>query len=233
MRILILYSSNAKALFVERVVDTTRRLVTENIELVKAPDAITLYDIDEEQVKINIPGHSYEVAVCLGLPGELLIHIPSILKQYGVKAVIIPVEDPRWIRPGLQKQLVDEFLKNNIRPSFPKPFCRFQDTSIELLREISEHMGRPKFSIKVSKEGIITDVKVLRTSPCGASYYVAKRLIGCSADKAPRIASLIHSYYCTASQVIDPLIRDSLLHKSCYITMRAVKEAVEHALKTP
>ncbi len=230
MRILVLYSDNAKTKFVEGVVNTIRSLITRDVELVKAPANVTLHDIDEDEVDIVIPDNSYDIALCLGLPGDLLLYVPSILRQYNVKAMIVPIEDPRWIRPGLQRQVISESLENNIRPSFPKPFCSFQDKSSPLLSRVSEHIGKPKFRVKVSEDGVITDVDVLRTSPCGASYCIAKKLIGLHINEAPRTAALIHSYYCTASQVIDPLIRDSLLHKSCYITMKALDEAIKHAI---
>ena len=45
------------------------------------------------------------------------------LQDKYIKAVIIPIEYPNWILPGLQMQILRQFDKNNIQVAFPKPFC--------------------------------------------------------------------------------------------------------------
>ncbi|RLG55219.1 MAG: hypothetical protein DRN99_03310, partial [Thermoproteota archaeon] len=70
-----------------------------------------------------------------------------------------------------------------------------------------------------------------RGAPCGSTWHVANRLVGCSAEKAVWKAALLHQLYpCMASTKLDPISgRDSLLHISAKILMSEVERALREA----
>ena len=70
----------------------------------------------------NLPPVDFVLIV--GIHQDLLSGLPYYLKDKNdIKAVIIPVEDPKWVPAGLQVQVLEEFEKYGIQAAFPKPFC--------------------------------------------------------------------------------------------------------------
>ena len=137
----------------------------------------------DEFLPKNLPPVDFLIVV--GIHQDLLSGLPYYLKDKEVKAVIVPIEDPKWVPPGLQVQVLEEFEKYGIQAAFPKPFCA-------LSKEINENnkpeyhltkehnyiyefidffkIGVPIVSFLLSKDGkSIEDVCVIQSAPCGSS----------------------------------------------------------------
>lgn len=203
----------------------------------------------EEFLPKNLPPVDFILVV--GIHQDLLSGLPMYLKdKESIKAVIVPIEDPKWAPAGLQVQVLEEFEKYGIQAAFPKPFCA-------LSREFDEHnkigfhltkehnfihefidyykIGVPIVSFLLSKDGeSIEDCCVLQSAPCGSSYYVCQQLKskyfknGKSGNLSlnERISKAHHAYPCNASMDQDSILKDSILHVGGYLIRNAVRRAL-------
>ncbi|MFX1302093.1 MAG: DUF166 domain-containing protein [Promethearchaeota archaeon] len=199
----------------------------------------------EEYLPKNLPPVDFLMVV--GIHQDLLSGLPYYLKDSGVKAVIVPVEDPKWVPAGLQVQVLEELEKYGIQAAFPKPFC-------SLSKELNEYnkvgfhltekhdfidefidyfkIGEPIVSFLLSNDGeSIEDTCVLQSAPCGSSYYICQQLKskyfknGKSGDLSlnERISKAHHAYPCNASMDQDSILKDSILHIGGYLIRNAIR----------
>ncbi|MFX1488731.1 MAG: DUF166 domain-containing protein [Promethearchaeota archaeon] len=198
----------------------------------------------------NLPPVDFILVV--GIHQDLLSGLPDYLKdKQDLKAVIIPVENPKWVPAGLQVQVLEEFEKYGIQAAFPKPFCA-------LGQELNEHnkvgfhitkkhnyiyefidyfkIGVPIVSFLLSKDGeSIEDSCVLQSAPCGSTYYICQQLQskyfknGKSGNLSlnERISKAHHAYPCNASMDQDSILKDSILHVAGYLVRNAIRRELD------
>ncbi|MFX1311154.1 MAG: DUF166 domain-containing protein, partial [Promethearchaeota archaeon] len=200
----------------------------------------------EKYLPINLP--SVDFLLVVGIHQDLLSGLPEYLRDKGIKAVIIPIEDPKWVPAGLQVQVLEEFERNGIQAAFPKPFCalgkelnEYNKIGFNLTKEhdyINKFIdyfkiGRPIVSILLSKDGeSIEDCCILQSAPCGSSYYVCQQLKakyfknGKSGELSlnERISKAHHAYPCNASMDQDSILKDSILHVGGYLIRNAIRK---------
>ncbi|MDH7500427.1 MAG: DUF166 family protein [candidate division NC10 bacterium] len=162
----------------------------------------------------NLPPH--EVLIAIQIQEQILLEILKECRSWGTKGVIVPREGPRWISPATMKEANRICEENRVEISFPKPFCSFQPPPGSLLGQFRTefHIGSPQVELTV-KEGRIAGAHVHVSSPCGATYYVARWLVGRAMEPELRfevISKRLHSYPCTASMEWDEEIADTVLH---------------------
>ncbi|MCK4480389.1 MAG: hypothetical protein KAV01_07665 [Candidatus Lokiarchaeota archaeon] len=198
-----------------------------------------------EYLPKNLPPVDFLLVV--GIHQDLLLDLPNYLKDKGIKAVIVPIEDPKWVPSGLQSMILEEFEKFGIQAAFPKPFCSLSKEQNEY-NKIGFHLtkkhkfvyefidyfkiGVPIVSFLLSKDGkSIEDTCVLQTAPCGSTYYVCQQLKakyfknGKSGDLSlnERISKAHHAYPCNASMDQDSILKDSILHVGGYLIRNAIR----------
>ncbi|RLI01740.1 thymidylate synthase [Candidatus Bathyarchaeota archaeon] len=191
-------------------------------------DLPTLIDEPEKYLPKNL-GLS-DVLVVIGVHADLLLALPKLVMDSRVKAVIIPIENKDWCTPAVKKQLMDEFNQINVEVVFPKPFCSLEKLGNEGIIDkfIDRYMvGRPKLEVKIIK-GVIRKANVLRSAPCGSTWYVAQQIKGHKVEGIEEVISKAHhSYPCTASMEVDKELGDTILHKAGYIIREEVLEAIK------
>ncbi len=80
--------------------------------------------------------------------------------------------------------------------------------------------------------GVITDVRVVRGAPCGASWEAARRMIGVDIGEAPRKMGLDTQFYCFADPAgWDPIHGKSPVHFAGKVHSKALADAVNTILK--
>jgi hypothetical protein len=172
-----------------------------------------------------------EVIIAINIHPELLLEIPSRVAGSTVRALIAPIEDPNWVKPGLQRQATLACAEHGIESAFPKPFCSLEP-STPTICEFSEQfrVGMARLKIKVT-DGKVAAVEVLQGSPCGLTAFVAEKLVGLPADSAlPKAAGeLHHAYPCLGSMSIDPATGDTIMHASLAIVVDRVAAALREA----
>jgi hypothetical protein len=196
----------------------------------------------EQYLPQNIP--RVDFILVIGIHQDLLSGLPDYLKGKDVKAVIIPVEDPRWVPPGLQVQLLKSFEDKGIQVAFPKPFCA-------LSKDFNEYnepgfnvtiknnfigvfidyfkIGEPHISFLLSKDGkSIESGCVMRSAPCGSTYFIVQQLKGKYVHDNhislnEKISKAHHSYPCNASMNQDNFLKDSVLHIAGYLVRDEIR----------
>ncbi|MFW9987588.1 MAG: DUF166 domain-containing protein [Candidatus Odinarchaeota archaeon] len=198
-----------------------------------------------EYLPKNLP--PVDFLLVIGIHQDLLLDLPNYLKDKGIKAVIVPIEDPKWVPSGLQVMILEEFEEYGIQAAFPKPFCalskeinEYNKVSFNLTKKhdfIHEFInyfkiGVPIVSFLLSKDGnSIEDTCVIQSAPCGSTYYVCQQLKskyfknGKSGNISlnERISKAHHAYPCNASMDQDSILKDSILHVGGYLIRNAIR----------
>lgn len=196
------------------------------------PELLYYVDEPEKCLPDKVPPH--DVLIAINIHEDILVALPEIGVKAGAKALIVPIEHPDWISNWGKmwvKRLCNQL---GLECAFPKPFCSLiKEDKTPQINKFIEHfrIGRPELKVEV-EGGAIKNVRMIRSAPCGNTYFVAHNLIGKKVDKGldQWVAKYWHSYPCIASMEMDFSLGDTILHKGGYIHLEAVKEAVEQSL---
>jgi len=98
------------------------------------------------------------------------------------------------------------------------------------LGSYGDNFGAPEFEVEI-EDGKISDVKVVRGAPCGASWEAAKRLIGHPAEDAVRKIGLETQFYCYADPGgWDPIYGKSPVHFAGKIHSKQLQKSIKKVL---
>jgi len=177
-----------------------------------------------------------DLLLVIGLHPDLLAALPTIAEAAHARAAIVPIEDANWCPPSLRSELQHSLGTLGIECAFPKPFCELDASAGGLVEAFVRRyqIGRPV--IEVSFAGnLISEVRVVRSAPCGSTWYVAQQIKWSAADDLDGLEQVIskahHGYPCTASMEMDSELKDTILHKSGYIIRDTVEQAMAKAAK--
>ncbi len=217
-------------LYAERVISTLEEKCPGCVVGYQVPSALPMMVDDPEEFLPAQLGNA-EIIIAINLHQDLLLEIPHFVKGKATKALIAPLEDPNWIRPGLQRQVTAACAEIGIESAFPRPFCALTPAT-PVIAEFCRiyQVGRPEFKIVV-KDGHIVAVELIRGSPCGLTEHVRKGLIGLplSSDIVKEAGIIHHSYPCLASMATVEETGDTLMHHSVFMLRDAVAAALEKA----
>ena len=177
----------------------------------------------------NIP--QADLVISLGEHPGVAELLPDIVKAAGARAVIAAVDNRAWLPPGLAKQLERALQKMGVAVVFPVTFCALRegDAQDPLIKEFTLLFGEPEVEITVENERV-KEVRVIRSAPCGSTYFVAEALKGTKTQDAEEKSGILHhNYPCLATMNVDWQFHDTLMHRAGYFT----KQAVNRALKKP
>lgn len=101
-----------------------------------------------------------------------------------------------WSGFGFKNQL-EQF--ENV--SCPENMCDLEQIGDPVFDEFVEHYGRPIVELEIN-ENKVSKVSVIRSSPCGATYFVSEEMVGEEVDNLPIKAGLkVQHYPCRASKI--------------------------------
>jgi hypothetical protein len=212
------------------------------LETVTLPRALpVLIDEPEEFLPSGIPSADLLLGLIESDGAAQLV--PALARISGAKSVIVPVDNPVWLPPGLQGQIEQEMMRDGIKSVYPKTFCTLTENSAgyrsktvpyddEVISLFARYFGRPKLTILLDDSGEnITSVAVERGSPCGSTHHAAEKMVGMSVnDVVPRAGLIVHQFPCLASmqqEEIDKGIFEPLMNISGYV----MNEEIEAELK--
>lgn len=191
------------------------------------PELLYYIDNPNDFLPAKLPHH--DVMLAINVHEDILLALPSLAKKAGAKAIIAPIEDPDWLTSWGRKRMHQICNQHDLEFISPKPFCSLESGGHPFIDKFIEHfrIGKPKLEIK-SSEGIIKKVKVLRSAPCGVTYFVAHNLLGKKIDDKLRefLSKYWHSFPCVASMKMDDELGDTILHRGGHININTFKEAV-------
>lgn len=187
-----------------------------------------------EQPAAHVPDDTppHDVLLAIAVHEQILLEMLERCADLGVRGVVAPIEAQSWVSPAAQRQAREICERRDIEIAFPKPFCAFDPPTGSVLAEFRDefHLGAPRVDIE-AVDGVITKAHVHVSAACGATYYVARWLLGRRLEDDIRhevVAKRLHSYPCTASMEWDDEIGDTIMHvagQAHYGILGAVPEA--------
>lgn len=221
-------SAFTKDWYGQRIVKTIREkgpivwVITEINFSIKLPDIV---DNPEEFLPMSLP--ESDLILFLTQDSGTIQLLPAIAKKTNAKAAIIAIDNPDWLRPGLQMQIEKELCRMDIPYVFARPFCMLTETGDQVIDEFARYFGIPGVEIKLNGN-LIGDVIVKRSAPCGSTFFVAEGLKGAEKETAVENSGLLfHNYPCMASMKWDNIVNETLMHVAGFKIRNAVREALE------
>ncbi len=193
------------------------------------PPSPTMIEDPEEYIA-NLNLGECDILLLVAIHHDILASADLLVKATNAKAVIVPIEDPSWVPPGLRSQVKETLDEIGVESVFPKPFCTLEPGEGELIDEFIDRykIGRPIHYVDM-KGDTIAEIGPKRSAPCGCTWYVSQKVRGKSISDTDALFDLIakahHSYPCTASMAKDREVGDALLHIGGYNARYAVCEA--------
>jgi hypothetical protein len=172
---------------------------------------------------------SADILISLGENPGVAQMIPDIAEKSGAKIVIAPADNRIWLPAGLARQIKQILQKKQVEMVYPVPFCSLsqKDSQNKYFQEFARFIGRPEVDISLGKSAI-EKVNVIRSAPCGNTYYVAEHLPGVVSREAIEQSGLMHHQYpCMATMVMDKEFEDTLMHRAGLMTKLAVEFAIK------
>jgi hypothetical protein len=162
---------------------------------------------------------SNDLIIAYTLHPDLTPEIIRLAGENGASAVII-AGGAAMAGGGAEIQKLS--LKYNIIIRIHEICCDIERCGDKTVDEFASYFGRPEVSI-TSKNGIITNVRIIRGAPCGSTWHMAKGLIGINTEDAPaRAGLLIQQYPCRAQRGIKGGI-----HKAAKLHKGSIERALE------
>jgi hypothetical protein len=209
------------------------------VSVIEMPDPDALDDFIDDVDPYIPPIPEADIAIVVNVHPDIIFGLLPVLKDKGYKGIIGGSERPQELPLGLRTQLSEEAKKLGLEAAFAKPFCALRpDPAMPNLAAFMEkaHFGEPRIEILTQKsrggKDTILAANIVRSAPCGSTWYVAKRMTGLETDQPDlreRISEAHHAYPCTASMDQDPELKDTILHNAGYILREATEDAIERA----
>jgi hypothetical protein len=220
---------HAGGLYAQRLVEYFRGRGGE-VEAQELPRDLPMIIDEPEEYLPKEAGHA-DVVIAVHMHQDLLVELPDLMAAHGGKALIVPLEDPDWARPGLVRQVSELCRARNIECEFPKPFCALTPQG-PVLTQFSEEYGVGKPELVLTQgDGCVVRAECRRGAPCGLTVYAANKLVGTnlSQETLARVHSLHATHPCLATMNMDPALGDTVMHLSVGMLYEAVQEAVKKA----
>jgi len=185
-----------------------------------------------DHVPRGVPAH--DVLLVINIHEQILLEVLKVCSGWGTKGVVVPLEAPEWMSRATKRQAYKIAETRGLELAFPKPFCSFRPPEGSVLAAFRQgfHIGCPDLRLDVD-DGRITAAHVNVSAACGATYCVARWLVGRGVDENLEIEVVSkrwHAYPCTASMERDPELNDEtplhLAGQAHYAILSQVKEKV-------
>jgi hypothetical protein len=193
------------------------------------PSPTMIEDPEKFIAEMNLT--SCDLLLIVAIHHDILSSVDVMVEATGAKAVIVPIEDPTWVPPGLRSQVKETLDNIGIENAFPKPFCTLEPGEGKLIDEFIQtyRLGKPIHYVDMNDD-IIQEIGPLRSAPCGCTWYVSQKIRGKSIKDTDvlfdEVAKAHHTYPCTASMMKDREYGDALLHLAGYTARNAVCDAI-------
>ncbi|MBN1671813.1 MAG: hypothetical protein JXR37_12305 [Kiritimatiellae bacterium] len=162
----------------------------------------------------EIPRH--DVILAVHIHEQILLEFLKRCPEWGTRGLVVPCEAPGWVLGATRREAFRLGERAGVEVAFPKPFCAFAPPAGSVLAAFRAHfhIGCPNVELRVERRTIV-EARVEVSAACGATYYIARWLVGRSLDENLEIdvvSKRLHTYPCTASMEWDDEIDESPLH---------------------
>ncbi len=183
----------------ERLIETIRNHTDFEVVHSAVPEALPNFIEDPEDflesIGLDEDVFNADLIIMYTLHPDLTPSIARKAGEKGVKALLIPggigragsIEELRRISEMYDMYIeVDEIC------------CTLEKVGVEAVDAFAERFGRPELRVDLNGDRV-SRVDVIRGSPCGSTWHVAREVLGKSIDEAPSYAGLsCQQYPCRA-----------------------------------
>ena len=196
----------------ERAIQTIREKTSFEVTQFPVPEYLPGFIEDTEPYTKDAVMTS-DLVIIFALHPDLTPAFAVCAAESGAGAIIVSGSDTSELR-----KIRDRY---QIHIHADEICCSLVPCGDHIIDEFAGVLGRPKFRIAVTA-GVVSDVQVIRGSPCGASWWAASQLVGTPVADAPAKAGLlVQQYPCRAVRGTHGGI-----HRSAEIHKKAVEAAL-------
>jgi hypothetical protein len=161
---------------------------------------------------------SSDLVITFTLHPDLTPEIVRLAGENGARAVIIAGS---MSKAGGCEELDDLSRKYDMHIEVHEICCEIKKCGNDVIDRFASYFGCPEIEI-TTKNGLISNVEVIRCAPCGSTQHMATGLIGESVKDAPLHAGLlVQQYPCRAVRGIRGGI-----HKAAELHKKAVEKSL-------
>jgi hypothetical protein len=179
----------------ERLIETIKKHTDFQVVSVEVPQILPGFIEDPEEFvkELNLDPRIFDadLLILYTFHPDLTPEIVRIAGARGVKAAIVPGGIGR---AGSIDELEMIAEKYGIHIEVDEICCTLEECGVPAVDEFAKKLGKPELEVS-AKDGRISSVKVLRGSPCGATWHSAEGLIGKTVEEAPSMAGLFCQQY--------------------------------------
>ncbi len=206
-----------------RLIENIKKNSDFRISSIELPDSVPEFIDDPgeflENLNIDKSIFSNDLVIAYTLHPDLTPEIIRLAGENGVGAMIIA---GGAARAGGHSEIIELSKKYGMRVEVHEICCDIEKCGNEIVDEFASCFGKPEVKI-TTKNGLISNVEVVRGSPCGSTWHMAKSLAGTDVEDAPSKAGLIvQQYPCRAVRGIRGGI-----HKAAELHKKALEIALE------
>jgi len=179
----------------ERLIETIKQRTGFDVVSAEVPEHLPGFIEDPEAFvqDLNLDKRIFDsdILILYTFHPDLTPEIIKMAGKNGVKAAIVP---GGMARAGSIGELEAIASKYNIYVEVDEICCTLEKCGVPAVDEFAEKLGKPELEVE-TKDGRISSIKVLRGSPCGATWHSAEGLIGKTVAEAPSMAGLFCQQY--------------------------------------
>jgi len=179
----------------ERLIETIKARTDFEVLSVEVPQVLPgfIEDPSEFVKELNLDPKLFksDLLILYTFHPDLTPEIVRMAGEAGVKAAIIPGGIGRAGSIG-ELETISE--KTGIYIEVDEICCTLEECGVPVIDEFGKKLGKPELSVE-TKDGRISRVKVLRGSPCGATWHAAEGIIGKTVDEAASMTGLFCQQY--------------------------------------
>jgi len=214
-------------IFGERVVSAARRYGGHDVQSIVVPKDLPLFtDEPETYLRDESVFESDLIFACVffrepNYPYSTRAH-PDLTWYVAERCEECGVE---LIAPRAEKLFLGKAYE--VRIAAVEIGCELKRYEGGFIGNYTEKFGRPEFEVTI-RDGVVEKVEVKRGAPCGATWEVAKKIVGENVSNAPRKTAILQQHYCTAPSSYDIFTgRERGLHKAGELHLKAMEDAIE------
>ena len=199
-----------------RLIETVREHSDFSVVTADLPEFVPVFieEPDEflESLNFDKQVFSAEIIITYSLHPDLTSAVARLAAEAGVRSLIVPGGPSRASISELNK--ISEVSGMDIEVD--EICCSLEPNAFN--RPFADLFGSPILEVK-TKDGKITDVRVIKGAPCGSTWYMAKEIVGTAVkDAPPKSGLLIQHYPCRATRgELGGIHESGELHKQAFI----------------
>jgi len=179
----------------ERLLETIKDHTDFEVVSVDVPEILPGFIEDPEEFvrELNLDPQIFQadLLILYTFHPDLTPEIVRLAGKEGVKAVIIPGGIGR---AGSITELEKIAEEHNIHIEVDEICCTLEGCGVPAIDQFAKKLGKPELEVQ-TKDGKISGVRVLRGSPCGATWHAATDIVGKTVAEAPSLTGLFCQQY--------------------------------------